>query len=35
MAAINALAHLRCERAPNIVNPEVYSSHAYRRRVTG
>ncbi len=35
MAATNALAHLRCERAPNIVNPEVYSSHAYRRRVAG
>ena len=33
MAAENAVAHLRCERAPNVVNPEVYDSDAYRRRV--
>lgn len=33
MAATNALAHLRRERAPNCVNPEVYESEAYRRRV--
>jgi glyoxylate reductase len=33
MAATNALAHLRRERAPNCVNPEVYDTEAYRRRV--
>jgi len=33
MAATNCLAHLRRERAPNCVNPEVYESEAYRRRV--
>jgi glyoxylate reductase len=33
MAATNALAHLASERAPNCVNPEVYDSEAYRRRV--
>lgn len=33
MAATNALAHLRRERAPNVVNPEVYDTEAYRRRV--
>lgn len=32
MAATNALAHLRGERAPNCVNPEVYDTDAYRRR---
>ncbi|MEZ5332481.1 MAG: D-glycerate dehydrogenase [Thermoanaerobaculia bacterium] len=32
MAAENALAHLRGERAPNAVNPEVYDSPAWRRR---
>jgi glyoxylate reductase len=32
MAAENALAHLRGARAPNVVNPEVYSSDAYRAR---
>lgn len=32
-AAVNALAHLRRERAPNVVNPEVYDSEAYRRRI--
>jgi len=33
MAATNALAHLRRERAPNCVNPEVYECAAYRKRV--
>jgi glyoxylate reductase len=33
MAAENALAHLSGERAPNIVNPDVYASDAYRERV--
>lgn len=33
MAATNALAHLRRERAPNCVNPEVYETEEYRRRV--
>lgn len=32
MAAENALAHLRGERAPNIVNPEVYETEQWRRR---
>ncbi len=32
MAAANALAHLRRERAPNVVNPEVYDTAAYRQR---
>jgi len=32
MAATNALAHLRGERAPNAVNPEVYETAAYRER---
>jgi glyoxylate reductase len=31
-AAHNALAHLRREIAPNVVNPEVYSTKAYRKR---
>ncbi len=35
MAASNALAHLRRERAPDIVNPEVYDTDAYRRRTGG
>lgn len=35
MAAENTLAHLRGERAPNCVNPEVYETEAYRRRVGG
>jgi glyoxylate reductase len=34
MAAENALAHLRGERAPNVVNPDVYSSDAYLARVS-
>jgi hypothetical protein len=33
MCAENAAAHARRERAPNCVNPEVYESEAYRRRV--
>ncbi len=33
MAATNALAHLRGERAPNIVNPDVYETAAYRERL--
>jgi len=33
IAATNALAHLRREPAPNVVNPEVYETEAYRRRV--
>ena len=32
MAATNAMAHLRGERAPNTVNPEVYATGAYRDR---
>ncbi|MEX2610928.1 MAG: D-glycerate dehydrogenase [Gemmatimonadota bacterium] len=32
MAADNALAHLRGERAPNCVNPEVYRAPAWRER---
>lgn len=34
MAALNALAHLRREPAPNVVNPEVYGTDAYRLRTT-
>jgi glyoxylate reductase len=34
MCAENAVAHARCERAPNCVNPEVYETEAYRRRVS-
>jgi glyoxylate reductase len=33
VAATNAVAHLRLERAPNVVNPDVYDSAAYRERV--
>jgi glyoxylate reductase len=32
MAATNALAHLRCERAPNVINPDVYDTSAYQDR---
>ncbi len=32
IAAENALCHLRGERAPNVVNPEVYDGEPYRRR---
>jgi glyoxylate reductase len=33
MAADNAIAHLRHERAPNVVNPAVYDSAEYRHRM--
>jgi len=33
MAAANSLAMLKKERAPNTVNPEVYHTEAYRRRI--
>jgi glyoxylate reductase len=33
MAAINTLALLKKEKAPNTVNPEVYHTEAYRRRM--
>ena len=32
MAAENAVAHLRGERAPNVLNPEVYGTTAYAAR---
>jgi glyoxylate reductase len=35
MAATNTIAHLRRQRAPNIVNPEVYETTAYRERTGG
>lgn len=35
MAATNALAMLRCEPAPNCVNPDVYESDAYAGRTKG
>jgi glyoxylate reductase len=35
IAATNALAHLRCEHVPHVVNPEVYESDAYRERIRG
>ena len=34
MAAENAIAHLRGERAPNAVNGDVYSGDAYRARMS-
>jgi lactate dehydrogenase-like 2-hydroxyacid dehydrogenase len=34
MCAENAVAHARRERAPNVVNPEVYETGAYRRRAS-
>jgi glyoxylate reductase len=34
MSAENAVAFLRRERGPNTVNPEVYDSEAYRRRIS-
>lgn len=34
MAATNAVAHLRGERAPNVLNPDVYESEAYGRRTS-
>jgi glyoxylate reductase len=33
LAATNAVAHARLERAPNVVNPETYESDAYRERI--
>ncbi|HSF20085.1 MAG TPA: D-glycerate dehydrogenase [Vicinamibacteria bacterium] len=33
MCAENAVAHIKLERAPNCVNPEVYHSEAYRKRI--
>ncbi len=33
IAATNALAMLKKENAPNTVNPEVYQTEAYRRRI--
>ena len=35
MAAMNALSLLKKERAPNTVNPEVYDTEAYHRRIEG
>lgn len=35
IAAVNALHHLRREKAPNTVNPEVYRSDAWRHRGIG
>jgi glyoxylate reductase len=35
LAATNALAMLKKEKAPNTVNPEVYLTEAYRRRIKG
>ena len=35
MAAQNAWAHLQREKAPNVVNPEVYDTGAYARRPAG
>ena len=35
MCADNAVAHLGLERAPNCVNPAVYDTKAYRKRVGG
>ena len=35
MAATNAVAHLRGDRAPNTLNPAVYDSAAYRARQRG
>ena len=35
MAATNAVAHIRRHRAPNIVNPAVYDTAAYRERTGG
>ena len=35
MAATNALALLKGEKAPNTVNPEVYETQSYRTRIKG
>ncbi len=34
MCAENAVAHLGLERAPNCVNPDVYETEAYRKRLS-
>lgn len=34
MSATNAVAHLRREKAPNVVNPEVYDTEAYKKRIS-
>jgi len=34
MCAANAAAHAKRQRAPNPVNPEVYETEAYRRRMS-
>lgn len=33
VAATNAVSHLRRKRAPTVINPEVYDTAAYRRRI--
>lgn len=33
LAATNTVAHMRLEQAPNVVNPEVYGTDAYRERM--
>jgi glyoxylate reductase len=33
MAATNALAHMRLGHAPNVINPDVYTTAAYRERL--
>jgi glyoxylate reductase len=35
IAAANAIAHIRGEPAPDCLNPDVYRSPAWRRRVAG
>ena len=35
MAAMNALSLLKKEKAPNTVNPEVYDTESYHRRIEG
>lgn len=35
IAAVNALHHLRGEKAPNTVNPQVYETTAWRSRASG
>lgn len=35
MCAENAAAHARLESAPNCVNPEVYDTEAYKKRISG
>ena len=33
LAAVNALAFLKKEKAPNTINPEVYGSETYKKRI--